>query len=553
VSVGGLGHLLTGTTGPTGWTGLTPTEEELIDPVSTQSQRTREVGAVRAYHPDTIPALASLLDELARERVHYCLWKSNVRLADGLGGRTDLDMLVDREQAPLFREILDRRRLKPLVAAKGSAYPGIEHFLGLDNISGRLFHLHVHYQLVLGERYVKNYRLPIEREVLGSIRLLEGVPVPQAALELSILAVRALLKYRGRDAVKDILGIRSPGIPPEMQKEIAWLLDQTSVDEVRHVLEASGGPVPVEPVCRFLDLFTEDARSGFTWLRLRGDLRKALGRLERRSRLRASIAYWGAASRRRRWFGRRFPRARMTPMAGGLTVALVGADGSGKSTAVGALERWLGWKVDVRVYYMGSKAPSRQTRWLTVAFRALRRAHRAVSRWRAVGSHAARPIGSLRDMALGLRYLMIGRDRVRRHRAGHKDAQAGRVVIFDRFPLESLSSEDLHRALDGPKISRALGASMGRVTRALARAEERMYRGFGVPDYLIVLGVRPEISAGRKPDHVFEVLEVKSRAALELAALAEQSSDPVGVIRVDANRSLEDVLLEIKRRLWDVL
>jgi thymidylate kinase len=243
----------------------------------------------------------------------------------------------------------------------------------------------------------------------------------------------------------------------------------------------------------------------------------------------------------------------MTPMAGGLTVALVGADGSGKSTAAGALERWLGWKVDVRVYYLGSKAPSRQTRWLTVAFRALRRAHRAVSRWRVVGSHAARPIGSLRDTALALRYLTIGRDRVRRHRAGQGDAQGGRVVIFDRFPLESLSSDDLHRALDGPKISRALGAPMGRVRRALARAEERMYRAFGVPDYLVVLGVRPEISAGRKPDHEFEVLEVKSRAALELAALAEGSSEPVGVIRVDANLPLEDVLLEIKRRLWVVL
>jgi thymidylate kinase len=521
--------------------------------LTTQSQRL--VGAVPAYHPDTIPDLASLLDELARKQVRYCLWKSNIRLADALAGRTDLDVLVDREHAPLFREILHRRRLKPLVAAKGSAYPGIEHFLGMDDISGRLFHLHVHYQLVLGERYVKNYRLPIEGEVLGSIRLLQGVPVPRAALELSILAVRALLKYRGRDAVKDVLGIRSPGIPAEMQDEIAWLLDQTSVEEVRGILETGKGPVPVEPVCRFLDLITRDPRSGFTWLRLRGDLRKALSQLERRSRLRASIAYLGAAWRRRsgRRFGRRSPRARMTPIAGGLTVALVGADGSGKSTMVGALERWLSWKIDVRVYYMGSTAPSRGSRALTVAFRALRRAHRTVSRHGWLGSRSARPIGSLRDMALALQFLTTGRDRVRRHRAGQRDAQAGRVVIFDRFPLESLSSDDRHRTLDGPRMSRAFDAPMSPMKRVLARAEEKMYRGFGVPEYLIVLDVRPEVAVDRKPDHAFDILEAKSRAAVELATLAERSNQPVGVIRVDANQALDDVLLEIKRRLWHVL
>jgi thymidylate kinase len=519
----------------------------------TQSQRTAWVGAVRTYPPETIPALGDLLDELAREQVRYCLWKGNVRLTEALGGRTDLDVLVDREQAPVFREILHRHRLKPLVAPRGSAYPGIENFLGMDSASGRLFHLHVHYQLVLGERFVRKFRLPLERAVLDSIRPLQGVPVPHPALELSVLSVRTLLKYRGRDAVKDMVGIRSPGISKEIQNEVAWLLDQTSVKEVRDVLEASGGIVPIEPVCRFLELLPRAPRSGFTWLRLRRELREALGRLPWGIRLRATIAYWEAAWRRRGPLGHRFPKPRMTPTAGGLTIALVGADGSGKSTVAGALERWLSWKLDVRVYYMGSKAPSQASRALAVVFRALRRAHRAATRWGGLGSRAARPIGSLRDTALALRYLTIGRDRVLRHRAGQRDSRAGKVVIFDRFPLESLSSDERHRALDGPKISRALGAPMGRVRRALARAEERMYRAFGVPDYLVVLGVRPEISAARKPDHEFEVLDVKSRAALELAALAEGSSEPVGVIRVDANLPLEDVLLEIKRRLWVVL
>ena len=51
----------------------------------------------------------------------------------------------------------------------------------------------MHEVLVLGERYVKNYHLPIEREFLDSVRLLDGVPVPSPELELGVLAVRALL------------------------------------------------------------------------------------------------------------------------------------------------------------------------------------------------------------------------------------------------------------------------------------------------------------------------------------------------------------------------
>ncbi len=113
------------------------------------------ITGVSAYPSDTIPALAALLDEMADRRVRYCLWKSNIRLKEALAGETDLDLLVDREDALILREILGRHRLKQLVPHRASAYVGIEHFLGMDDASGRLFHLHIHYQLVLGEQHVR--------------------------------------------------------------------------------------------------------------------------------------------------------------------------------------------------------------------------------------------------------------------------------------------------------------------------------------------------------------------------------------------------------------
>ena len=45
----------------------------------------------------------------------------------------------------------------------------------------------------------------MERAFLESRRRQDGVPVPAPELELGVLSVRALLKYRARDVVKDVL------------------------------------------------------------------------------------------------------------------------------------------------------------------------------------------------------------------------------------------------------------------------------------------------------------------------------------------------------------
>jgi hypothetical protein len=141
---------------------------------------------------------------------------------------------------------------------------------------------------------------------------------------------------------------------------------------------------------------------------------------------------------------------------------------------------------------------------------------------------------------------------MRRYREGRRDVGLGRVVIFDRFPLDPLSERAEHRLFDGPQIRTLLGPHSSRAVGALAWIEERRYAGFGLPEHLIVLRVSPEVSIDRKPDHRPEVLTTKSRAAAELAELARRSGR-TNVIEVDADRPLSEVLLEVERSVWDVL
>jgi thymidylate kinase len=515
-------------------------------------------GSVLAGQPEVtsradigpLPTLVELLGDLAARGVRYCHWKSNQHLAAGLAGMTDLDLLVELDQASLFREVMARHGLKRLMPPAHRAYPGIEHYIGLDRGTGRMFHLHVHFQLVLGDRHVKNYRIPVEQVVLDSVRLLDGVPVPSPELELAILSMRALLKYRIRDAVKDVLGIRSPGLAGQIRSELDWLLRQTGIREVSAALHVAGRPVPSGIICEFLETFQRDPRSGMRLLRLRGRLRRAVAGLERESRLRAAIRYRRAVWVARLW---RQPQAKMRPETGGLTIALVGSDGSGKSTVARELVWWLSWKIDVRNYYLGSTSPSPPSRWLYAAFRALRRGERSIGRRLGDRSRIRAAVAAVRDVVLCFHHLAIGLERRRRHRAGHRDARAGRVVIFDRFPLATLSARPELRLLDAPKIAATFSGSGGRLTRALAAAEERLYRGFGLPDRLMVLHVTPGVAAARKPDHRQEVLEAKTKATVGLAALAERRMEPGRVVPIDADQPLPSVLLDVKLKVWDAV
>jgi thymidylate kinase len=523
-----------------------------VEPVAIEVREPTVDLASGACPDDAVPQLITCLDELVRAGIRFCSWKSNLHVRAALAGETDVDLLLDRRDATRFAEIAATHGLKVVVPARDAVFPGMQHLLGLDGGTGRLFHLHVHYQLVLGEKHVKNYRVPLEAAFLSGRRSLDGVPVPRPELELSVLAARALLKYRARDVVKDVLQVRSPGLPAEIQAEIAWLRERTTPEAVGEALESCGDVPPADVVRRLVDTAVRDPRAGFTLVRLRRRLRLALRDCRRRSRVRAGAGYLAATWRyRSRARMRGAPDQGLTPEGGGTTIALVGADGSGKSTLADAAARWLSWKLETRVHYMGSKEPSRPTSGLYVVFRALRRGHRGASRRLRADSPIVRGLAGGRDTALALHHLFVGRDRARHYRTARRDAQAGRVVLFDRFPLAHLSRQPEHRLLDGPQIATLLGSSPGRVPARLAAAEERIYRRFRLPDHLVVLDVDPEVAARRKPDHQPEVIRAKSRAVVELGRLAEASGTPVTWI--DANRPLAAVLLDVKAGLWDAL
>ena len=492
--------------------------------------------------------IVALLDELRRRKIRYCHWKSTAGLERALQGRTDLDLLVDRAHADAFGIAIREIGFKPFISHETRRYPAVEDHIGHDETSGRLVHLHVYYQLILGEHYTKNHRLPLERAFLDGARDFDGIQVPPPVLELTVLGLRTLLKYRDADALKDLLRLgRRGGIPPDARVELESLRSQVSDVELRDAMAMHLPAVPHGLLPDLLAVLARDRRDARALRRLRGQARAGLRGFERLSRRQAAWTY-ARARFSRSWPLRPLLRGlsrsdlrRKAPLGGGLTIALVGPDGAGKSTIVAELTEWLAWRLNLRVFYLGSAQPSRRTRTL----RSLSRAARAADR--RLGRMPGGPLVTrVADALAAARYLADADDRASRVQAGRSLAARGAVILFDRFPLPGVRVGD--RLMDGPRIPTLASAGSSRLLRRLASRERAIYDRIAPPDHIIQLAVSPAVALGRKGNRSPETVEAKSRSLAEadLAAFAP-------LTRIDAEQPLEAVIAAVKASVWKLL
>lgn len=504
---------------------------------------------------ETLSALqvvVALFQKLNEQGISYCHWKSTYRLPQALSGQTDLDILVDRSYGRRFREILYQCDFKPVLSGPQRQLPAVEDYLGFDTLTGGLVHLHVHYRLVLGEQHVKNYCIPLEKSYLENTQIRLGVKVPTPELEIVVLVLRALLKYRDQDVIRDILGVgRSSGFPSAILDEFEFLLAQTSFEKIGHVLDEYVSFVSPDLVFEFLTAVHESPRAGWTFSRLRGRVRRELRPYQRHSRLRASLLYYRAMLTRQWPLNRLLHRLflgqtkRKIPVSGGLMVAFVGADGAGKSTFIRYLVEWLSWRLNVYTYYMGSAHPSFTTKTLKSLSNLMALLHGGCRRAFGEKSILTRTVNGPKRLSQCLRFIAVGRDRYSRYQAGRRKAAQGSIVIYDRYPLSAVRI--FNRTMDGPRIASTFNGHMGPVTRKLSQVEETIYQSIPPAEQIFVLHVSPGVAQFRKPGHKLELIEAKSQAIGQIAR------NGLNLVDIDTDQPFDRVLLQIKSTFWDLL
>lgn len=466
-------------------------------------------------------------DRLNRDGIRYCHWKSNIRLRKSLSGKTDLDILVHREDQNRFEKALESFQFKLILSPPEKQYPGLEDYLGFDNDTGRLVHLHVHYNLILGQRYIKNHHLPIEEMVLENLISRDNVRIPCPELELILLIIRAHMKLDVvsllKQAVKDLIGTPYTPFPAHIEEELDDLIRASDGERLKVLLRQSGLPLPEDLFTRFIARY---AARKLHVLAIIGDSCRIFSALKG-FRRRTAVARYLAYAYRALWdlpgMSRFRPVSKKTLPGKGKVFALVGADGSGKSTLIEDLDRWLSWKLTVRRYYYGIPK---------------HKAIEIVSRL----AHGFRKLKLERPAAVletGL-WLFIARQRYMLSRRARRDAAHGEIVISDRFPLKSF--HHMAEPMDGPRLKQ----QDGRRGSPWSDREGRYYDRILSPDRIFVLKVALEEVRRRKRDLDIETHRTKVEA---VNAIGEDT-----LIRtIDANRPYYDVQLQVKRLIWEDL
>ncbi len=496
--------------------------------------------------------LIRLFAALNQAGVRYCNWKSSIRIAEGLEGRTDLDLLVDPRDLNRFGEILSAHGVKAFRAAPGKAYPGIENYLGFNPGTGRLFHLHVHHQLVLGEQYIKNYHLPLEQDFLTNTNLQFGVKTPRPEVELIVFVIRSLLKYRDRDGVKEIgrsflkrKKSGAGGFPQAVIREAHWLLDLTSLQQVQDQLARWKDLIPAHIVLELLQGLKNKTLTGPQIVRLRNSLRRALQSRQRASRGLVMLRYFREDWRRKRKIFKPRTEKKMTRPQGGVRIAFIGTDGAGKSTVIQQIEKWLSWRISVRTYYMGKSRTLLATRFAKTVTSMSRSGFSGCSRL--FGKHSLLTRLAKRNQRFweNMSILAEGWERNQSFRQSMRDSETGCVVLYDRYPLNNVRVFD--RPVDGPRIMTEWNGSTNGLERRLARIEDGLYRQITAPDHIIALQVHPDTSRLRKPDHDYETI-AKKAAAIDEAILTLP-----GLLVVPADAPIDQVVNQVKSMIWERL
>jgi thymidylate kinase len=491
----------------------------------------------------------NLFTDLNNSQVKYCHWKSNLRLSGAVAGQDDLDLLFDSHHIIELTSVLNKNGFKYAQSQYGSSYHGIEDWLGFDQETGRLIHLHVHYKLTTGISRVKQATVPWADYALNNTIMTDsGVKVICPEIELLLLYVRNIFKLKLSGRIKNAL--RGYHFDQHDMEEIEYLKQYVDNSRMLSIAEDLFNQANAQLIT---DLMCKKTVGKDDLVKLSSYCGKFFRDSQNESYLYANIlsSVRQAVILCRYYFNKRqrFIPVKKTFNHGGRIIAFIGADGTGKTTLTSAIIKWLSWKLDVRTAYFGSGDGYKNFFSVFIGKAGGIKIRRAE-----INTSSDDRKNSLQRISLRkyigrnlscLNIINLAKNNKKTLARMNRYRNKGGIAIVDRYPQAQVKG-----IYDGPKVETTLaGFKDTALKKYLIRKEMKYFKILDIvqPDVVFKLVLPPEISMQRKPDH--NIAEVFRKAEITKILVYPKSK----VYEIDVNRDLDAILLDIKRLIWESL
>ena len=489
-----------------------------------------------------LKSIEKMLIAFETNNIIYCHWKSNEHLEEALLGDTDLDILFLPEQRNKLDIILNECGLKRFRSLPLMQYNAIEDYIGFDKDTAKIWHLHLHYQMTLGEKHLKGYTITPWNSYILEHRQLDklGIYTSSCEIELVLLIVRIALKKRMRDFGKKI--------GKDDLIEFVWLSNRVNFDLL---LKFAKDMLDEQAAKEILEISKNGLRNKNQLSKLQRILRKDLKLFTGYSRISSRYMrtkreiFWLLGGVKRRLGIESVKANRRISPSGGCVVALLGCDGAGKSTTLAYVKKEFQKKLDVVTVYFGSGDGSSSLLRKPMKLVAKRVGGKGLGHTVEKGYENKDKISlkaKMYSFAKVLWAITLAQEKKAKLKKMTKARNASMLVLTDRYPQTEISGFS-----DGPLLTKYSTNTKG-LMKKISEWEYNIYKSAYVnpPDLVIKLMVPTEIAISRKPEMTVDEIENKKRVVMAMNASRHS-------VIIDTSREMTKSFSDVMEEIWKII